>query len=175
MSMPLSAPNRREPLEGLIVPTLTGVLSPLPVNAAPLWQAAQFIVVNTALPAAALADSDDALGRAGADAKAFSEATYAASASRSADRPAFDVPSGALRVPAAKSASLISPLPPASERIWPSKSCTSSKLLLQCRKPSPMPSRPRSAIVLRRPSPWAVRSQTRPSWPPSLWQLAQLM
>ena len=35
--------------------------------------------------------------------------------------------------------------------------------------------RPRSAIVLRRPSPWPVRSQTRPSWPPSLWQLAQLM
>ena len=37
------------------------------------------------------------------------------------------------------------------------------------------PARPRSAIVLRRPSPWPVRSQTRPSCPPSLWQLAQLM
>ena len=73
--MPVSDPNRREPLEGLIVPTLADVLSPLPVKAAPLWQAAQFIAVNTALPAAASADSEDALGRAGAGAKAFSEAT----------------------------------------------------------------------------------------------------
>ena len=33
-----------------------------------------------------------------------------------------------------------------------------------------MPARPRRLIVLRRPSPKPVRSQTRPSWPPSLWQ-----
>src|SRR6185369_2840805 len=143
MSMPVNGPNSRAPLDGLIVPTLADVFSPLPVNATPLWHAAQFIDVNTVLPAVALADSADALGRAGAGANVFSDATNAASASRSLDSPVFASPSGALRVPAANAASLISPLPPASPRICPSKSCTSSKLLLQCRKPSPMPPRPR--------------------------------
>ena len=38
-----------------------------------------------------------------------------------------------------------------------------------------VPARPSSEIVLRRPSPRPVKSHTRPSCPPSRWQLAQLM
>jgi len=91
-----------------------------------------------------------------------SDFTYAASASRSALRPALASPSGWLRVPALKSASLIKPVPADSRRICPSKSCTSSKLPLQCRRLWP-PARPRKLMVLRRPSPKPVKSQTRPS------------
>ena len=173
-SMPPSGPPRRLPLDGLIVPMSTRVSAPLPVKAAPAWHAAQSSATNTDLPAEAAADSVPAAGRAGAGPKAFSDATYAVSASRSVERPAFASPSGVLRVPARKRASDISPVPPASARICPSKSCTSLKLALQCRKPW-APARPRSAMVLRSPSPRLVRSHTRPSWPPSLWQLAQLM
>ncbi len=74
-SMPVSGPPSRVPLVCLIVPMLTAVFTPLLVNAAPLWHAAQFCEVNTALPAAALADSAPALGRAGAAANVFSEPT----------------------------------------------------------------------------------------------------
>ena len=64
---------------------------------------------------------------------------------------------------------------PASARIWPSKSCTSSKLALQCSLPWPVPRRPCRLMVRRRPSPRWVKSQTMPSSPPSAWQLAQDM
>ena len=57
----------------------------------------------------------------------------------------------------------------------PSKSCTSSKLADQWRRPCAVPARPRRSMVFRTPSPKPVRSQVRPSWPPSLWQAAQLM
>ena len=45
----------------------------MPVNAVPLWHDAQFKVVNTVLPAVALADSVVALGRAGAGSNVLSE------------------------------------------------------------------------------------------------------
>ena len=67
--------------------------------------------------------------------------------------PPSESPSGWLRVPWLNTASDISPVPPASARIWPSKSCTSSKFALQCRNPCAMPPLPRSDTVLRRPSP----------------------
>ena len=56
-----------------------------------------------------------------------------------------------------------------------SKSWISSKLAVQCTRPRAVPSRPFSEIVLRRPSPRAVKSHTVPSSPPPRWQLAQLM
>src|SRR5512143_1351193 len=96
---------------------LTSVFSPLPLNAKPLWQAAQLSDVKIALPSAAAADSEAAPGRVGLGSNVVSEPTYAASASRSADRPVLRSPSGCERVPAAKSASAIRPLPPASARI----------------------------------------------------------
>ena len=67
------------------------------------------------------------------------------------------------------------PVPPARLRIWPSKSCTSSKLLLQCRKPCAAG----TAAQARRCCAGPRRSRSGPRRgrrrPPSLWQDAQLM
>src|SRR5688500_17683836 len=127
--MPVKGAPERWPLLGLIVPMFDKVFGPLLVNDAPPWHDAQFIVVNRALPSAAVLDSAAALGRRGLGSNALSDLAYAASASRSADSPALVAPKGWLR--ALKSASAIKPVPAASSRICASKSCTSSKLLLQ--------------------------------------------
>lgn len=67
------------------------------------------------------------------------------------------------------------PVPPKGPRMSCSKSWISSKLADQWTLPWPRPERPRRSVVRRRPSPRPVKSQTRPSVPPSTWQVAQLM
>src|SRR5262245_17501331 len=167
MSMADSTPFSRFPLAAAIVPIFCGLLLPLLVNAVPPWQLPQFLASNTARPACPEVVRLPSASRNGLAAKAFREPTYAANASRSALTPAFLSPKGWLREPVFNCVFVIKPVPPARLRIWPSKSCTSSKLLLQWRKPWPPP-RPRRLMVLRSPSPKPVRSHTRPSWPPSL-------
>src|SRR5262245_30017441 len=174
VSSPVNGPPRRWPLVGLSVPTSCSVFVLLSVNAAPLWHDAQFCCLNTVRPACASAVSAPPDVRYGLAANWFSEATYAANASRSALKPAFGSPSGWLRVPTLNTASDMRPVPPANERIWPSKSCTSSKFEVQCKRPCAAAG-PRKLIVLRRPSPIPVISPVRPSEPPSLWHDAQLM
>src|SRR6185295_2336427 len=77
-SMPVSVAPRRLPLVDLMVPTFTSVLLPLPVNAAPAWQAPQPRLVNSVLPAAAAVDKAPVVVRNGLVENVFSDATYAA-------------------------------------------------------------------------------------------------
>ena len=159
------------PLEGTSVPTSCSTSVSLSVKATPLWQPLQALSLNTRRPASAGALASPLASRYGLRPKLLSEAKYAASASRSALRPALGSPSGSEVVPALKSASAMRPRPP-KPRICPSKSCSSSKFAVQCSGPWPCPW-PRSEMVFRSPSPNWVKSQMRPSPSPSLWHAAQ--
>src|SRR6185436_11429095 len=73
-SMPVNAPPRRLPLEGLSVPMLRRLAAALSVNAVPPWHWAQFCAMNTLRPAVAAAVKAPLL-RSGLLANALSEAT----------------------------------------------------------------------------------------------------
>jgi len=134
VSIPVSGPPRREPLVGFSVPMSCSTLVLLSVNAVPEWHAAQFSRRNTFLPAAPAVVSVPVCVAIRAPAELVQRSDVgAASASRSALRPAFGSPSGRLRVPVVEGGIRHHPVPPSSARIWPSKSCTSSKFELQCK------------------------------------------
>ncbi len=75
MSMPVSGPPRRCPLDGLIVPMSTGVLLPEPVKAVPAWQPAQSSVWNSVRPCDAADDKAPADGLNGLLSNVASEPT----------------------------------------------------------------------------------------------------
>ncbi|MCY1361647.1 hypothetical protein D9M69_483180 [compost metagenome] len=138
-----------------------------------MWQVAHWAVLNTVCPRTASTLRLPSAARAGLRMYLLSEPRYTARSSSCALLPAFGAPSGACV--AAQSALLRKPVPPNSLRMSFSKSCTSSKLAVQCSLPWLVPRRPCRLMVRRRPSPRWVKSHTMPSSLPSAWQLAQDM